>query len=96
MALHQSVPAAVASGFRARPSEPRSGDVVISRENATGSRRYVLFQYPDSPQMTCPSRVRALQLAAEFLNHHGGGLWELADGAYGPFDIPAAAGALRP
>lgn len=90
MALESTAYRPVPDASRTVPAalRPRQGDVVMLREGTPGSRRYLLCQYPDSPQMTCPSRLHALQLAAEFLERHTGRLWEMRDGRYTLVDGP--------
>jgi hypothetical protein len=60
----------------ASPSGPRPGDVVVSRSQAPGLY-YTLAQLPARPQLTAPTRDRAMELARSFARKHRVDVWHV-------------------
>ena len=57
-------------------ARPRSGDVVLRKEDHPEGPRYTLRQLPANPQLACSSRDRALACGTVFARAHGVDMWE--------------------
>ena len=57
-------------------ARPRSGDVVLRKEDHAEGPRYTLRQLPAAPQLACSSRDRALACGTVFARAHGVDMWE--------------------
>ena len=66
----------IETSWRGDAARPRTGDVVLRKEDHAEGARYTLRQLPAAPQLACSSRDRALTCGTVFARAHGVDMWE--------------------